>query len=139
MKREDQAVEKRNQGYNCAQAVICTYADKLNVPEELLFKLSEGFGSGLGCTLGTCGALNAACMIASYFSSTANLQKPNSKAKTYPLTRNLTKAFEQRAGALQCRIIKGLETGEMLCECEDCVRIACRLIDEQLFQDDSFL
>lgn len=90
MKHEDIAVIKRNSGYNCAQAVLCAYAEELRMDEKQLFALSEGFGSGLGCTLGTC-------------------------------------------GALRCRDIKGIETGNVLCECEDCVRIACRLVDEMVF------
>ena len=73
MKHEDIAVIKRNNGYNCAQAVLCAYAEELGMDEKQLFALSEGFGSGLGCTFGTCGALNAACMIQSAMSSTCHL------------------------------------------------------------------
>lgn len=130
MNKEELAVALRNKGYNCAQAVLCAYKDELNIDEKELFKLSEGFGSGLGCTLGTCGALNAACMIQSFCSSSANLDTPDSKAKTYPKVRNIVKDFEEQVGALRCRDIKGIETGEVLMECEDCVRLACRLVNE---------
>lgn len=51
MKHEDIAVIKRNNGYNCAQAVLCAHAEELGMDEKQLFALSEGFGSGLGCTL----------------------------------------------------------------------------------------
>ena len=61
MNREDYAVSLRNRGYNCAQAVICAFADQCDLSEEQLFAVSECFGSGLGCTEGTCGALTAAC------------------------------------------------------------------------------
>lgn len=135
MKHEEIAVKKRNSGYNCAQAVLCAYAEELGMDEKQLFALSEGFGSGLGCTLGTCGALNAACMIQSVVSSTCHLDHPDSKALTYPKVRNLLKAFENNVGALRCRDIKGIETGNVLCECEDCVRIACRLVDEMVFDN----
>lgn len=135
MKNEDVAVEKRNRGYNCAQAVVCTYCDALGLDEKTAFRMSEGLGTGLGCTLGTCGALNAACMLAGMVISTGNLETPNSKGKTYPVTREITKRFAEEAGAVQCRDIKGLETGNVLCECEDCVRIACRLVDEYLMKD----
>lgn len=130
MKHEEIAVEKRNKGFNCAQAVLCAYTKELNMDEKQLFVLSECFGSGLGCTLGNCGALNAAAMIQSVLSSSGNLEHPDSKAKTYPKVRNLLKQFEEQVGAIRCRDIKGIETGTVLCECEDCVRIACRLIDE---------
>lgn len=141
MNHEEIAVSKRNQGYNCAQAVLCAYAKELNMDEKQLFVLSEAFGSGLGCTLGTCGALNAAAMVQSVLTSTGNLDHPDSKAITYPKVRNILKAFENEVGALRCRDIKGIETGKVLCECEDCVRIACRLIDDMVeFKDEeSFL
>ena len=135
MKNEEIAVAKRNKGYNCAQAVICTYCDQFGLDETTAFKMAEGLGTGLGCTLGTCGALNGACMIAGMVISTGNLDTPNSKGKTYPVTMQMTKQFIAEAGATRCRDIKGIETGTVLCECEDCVRIACRLVDEYLIKD----
>lgn len=133
MEKEDIAVEKRNSGFNCAQAVLCSYAEELNCDEALLFKLSECFGSGLACTKGTCGALNAACMVQSMYSSTGNLIHPDSKGKTYPKVKNIVSDFEQSVGAVRCRDIKGIETGNVLMECEDCVRLACRLTDKHVF------
>jgi C_GCAxxG_C_C family probable redox protein len=135
MKNEDIAVEKRNRGYNCAQAVVCTYCRQFNLDETTAFKISEGLGTGLGCTLGTCGALNAACMLAGMAVSTGNLEAPNSKGKTYPVTMKLTKEFIELAGASRCRDIKGIDTGRVTCECEECVRIACRLVDQHLIKD----
>ena len=132
MNKEDIAVEKRNKGYNCAQAVVCSYCEDYGLNERDLFIASEALGTGLGCTLGTCGALNAACMVASMAKSTGHLEKPDSKGKTYPLARQITAAFKEEAGALQCRQIKGIDSGTVLCECEECVRIACRLIDRYI-------
>ncbi|MGM9941136.1 MAG: C-GCAxxG-C-C family protein [Bulleidia sp.] len=132
MKREESAVEKRNRGYNCAQAVICAFADVLETDEKQLFAVSECFGSGLGCTKGTCGALNGACMVIGMLNSTKNLERPDSKAGTYMAERSIVNTFEQQAGALVCRDIKGIETGKVLCECEECVRIAARLVEQHL-------
>jgi C_GCAxxG_C_C family probable redox protein len=135
MNREETAVNKRNHGYNCCQAVVCTYCDLIDLDEKTAFRLSEGLGAGLGCTLGTCGALNAACMLAGMETSTVNLEHPDSKGKTYRTIRPMITAFEQEAGALRCRDIKGIETGKVLCECEDCVRIACRLVEKYILHD----
>lgn len=135
MKNEDIAVAKRNKGYNCAQAVFCTYCEAFGMNEQTAFRMTEGLGTGLGCTLGTCGALNAACMLAGMMTSTGNLETPNSKGKTYPVTNNMTKKFLEEAGAVRCRDIKGIETGTVLCECENCVRIACRIVDESFKKD----
>ena len=135
MKNEEIAVAKRNKGYNCAQAVICTYCEKLGLDEKIAFQLSEGLGAGLGCTLGTCGALDAACMLAGMVTSTGNLESPNSKGKTYPVTMAMTKCFVEETGAARCRDLKGIDTGNILCTCEECVRIACRLVDEYVRKD----
>lgn len=40
------------------------------------------------------------------------------------------KSFQGKCGALICRDLKGLETGEMLCSCEDCVRNAVLAYEE---------
>ena len=130
MDRETLAVERRNKGYNCAQAVLCTYCDLFGVDEKMAFIMSEGLGTGMGCTLATCGALSAAGMLAGMKCSTANLESPNSKGSTYRITREIVKEFKEQAGAVRCRDLKGIETGKVLCECEDCVRIACRLIEK---------
>jgi C_GCAxxG_C_C family probable redox protein len=130
MNREDKAVELRNSGYNCAQAVICASADITGLDEAAAFALTEGLGSGLGCTQGTCGALNAACMVISMQLSSCHLDHPDSKQTTYPIMRSMLADFQSQAGAIRCRDLKGIENGKILCECEECVRIACRLIDK---------
>lgn len=131
MTREEKALWLRaERGYNCAQAVICAYADMTDISEKDLFRISEGFGSGLGCTLGTCGALNAACMMAGLKKSTGNLFRGDSKGKTYGVTRDMAKEFAAEAGAVRCRDLKGIETGKVLYTCEDCVRLGCRLIEK---------
>lgn len=129
MNKQEYAVSLRNNGYNCAQAVVCAFKDEIGLDEKELFRLSECFGSGLGCTLGTCGALNGACMVISWLVSSGNLDRPDSKGRTYMNERKLVQKFEETAGALQCRKIKGIETGKVLCECEECVRIAAELVE----------
>ena len=131
MSREEIAVDKRRlNGYNCAQAVVCTYCEDLGLDEKTAFVVAEGFGGGMGCTKSTCGALCGAVMAAGLKNSTADMQKGSSKGTTYLTTRQMVKRFEEEAGALRCRDIKGIETGKMLCDCADCVRIACRLVED---------
>ena len=44
--RVEQAVALHQKGYNCAQAIICTYCDLFGVDEQTAYKMSEGFGLG---------------------------------------------------------------------------------------------
>ena len=46
--RVEKTIEKRSKGYNCAQAVACTYCDMVGLDEETMFKLTEAFGLGMG-------------------------------------------------------------------------------------------
>ena len=49
---------KEVKGYNCAQAVVCAFKDKYDLPESVLFRVSEGFGLGMGAE-SVCGAVTA--------------------------------------------------------------------------------
>ena len=50
--------DKHTRGYNCAQIVLCSYAEELGIDEETLFRISEGFGAGMGGMMQTCGAVD---------------------------------------------------------------------------------
>ena len=85
--RVEKTIERHKKGYNCAQAVACTYCDLVGVDEETMFKMTEALGLGMGCMDGTCGAVAGACILAGMKRSTGNLEKPDSKAESYKLSR----------------------------------------------------
>ena len=47
----EKALELHGKGYNCAQAVACSFCEKFGVDQETMFKISEGFGFGMGLSL----------------------------------------------------------------------------------------
>ena len=57
MNRVERAAEYHKKGYNCAQAIVCAFCDKVGLDEETAFKVSEGLGLGVSDTYGTCGAV----------------------------------------------------------------------------------
>ena len=58
--RVEKTLEKRKQGYNCAQSVVCAYCELFGMDESTAFRLAEGFGGGMGGMQdGTCGAVTA--------------------------------------------------------------------------------
>ena len=63
MDRKEQAVTLKHNGYNCAQAVLCAFADETGLSEDLLKQIGAGFGAGMGCMEATCGALIGAQII----------------------------------------------------------------------------
>ena len=118
-------------GYNCAQSVACVFADEVNIPKEVLFKATEGFGAGVGTMEGICGALSGAVMIAGLKNSTANLEKPDSKASTMKISKQLITNFKDRVGSITCREIKGNNPEhKVLCSCDDCIKHGVKLVEE---------
>ena len=133
--RKEKANALHDKGYNCAQAVACTFADKVDVDEEVLFRACEGLGLGMGCMQGTCGAISGACVLAGFVNSSANLDAPNSKQATYKLSRQIVEQFQARNSATVCKDLKGVETGKMLRACPDCIKDAVEFAEKVLFAE----
>jgi len=122
--KQDLAVNLKHNGHNCAQAVLAAYGEELNMDVEELKKYGASFGVGMGCLEATCGALCAAQMI-------LGLKEYEGK----PLlmrSRDFHQSFEEKCGASICKDLKGIDTNQVLCECDDCVRNAVLLLEEQL-------
>ena len=128
--RKEETITRHKKGYNCAQAVACTYCDLVGMDEETMFKATEALGGGLGTMEGTCGAVVGACVVAGLSNSTGNLERPDSKADTYRKVRELNAKFRAQNGSTICREIKGMDTGKVLRSCDGCIQDAVRLTCE---------
>lgn len=128
MNRVEKSMEYHKKGYNCAQAVVCSFADKLSISEEDAFKISEALGFGDSDSLGTCGAVTGMALVMGMVNSTGNLEKPDSKADTYKKVRELNDRFRVKNGSTICREIKGMDTGKVLRSCDGCIEDAVRLL-----------
>ena len=53
------AYENFKKGYNCCQSVVLAFADVLPLDEEILEKVTLGFGAGYGRTRNLCGAVSS--------------------------------------------------------------------------------
>ena len=129
--RVAKALENHHNGYNCAQAVACAYADLFGVDEETAFKMMEGFGFGMG-TMGTCGAVSGMAALAGMKNSDGNMAEPATKKETYKLMKAMTKAFLDKNGSIICRDIKGVDTGKVLRSCDGCIEDAAVIVEETL-------
>ena len=115
---------RRKKEMNCCQAVLVAFADKLGKGEDDLLRLGSGFGSGMVTMEGTCGALVGAIMVSSLLSAEGEARNNS---------RTIMSRFKELCGgATICRDLKGIETGKMLCSCEDCVRNAVLAAGEAL-------
>ena len=120
--RKQIAVEKKHCGLNCAQAVLCTYADIAGIDEETAIRLAAPFGAGMGNMEGTCGAITGAGLVLGLVS----------KGPATKQMRQIMNKFQERNGATQCKLLKGVGTGKILRECSDCVADAAEFLEEQI-------
>ena len=132
MTKKEKAIELHDKRFNCCQAVACAFCDESGIDEQILFKPGEGFGLGMGCMEGTCGALSGAIMLAGLKNSDGNVDAPATKADTYKLSKELLNRFQEKTGSTVCKELKGVETGKMLCSCPDCIRAAVETVEEVL-------
>ncbi|SKC02727.1 C_GCAxxG_C_C family probable redox protein [Lachnospiraceae bacterium] len=124
MERSEQAVEYKHSGYNCCQAVLKAFEDKTGMTDEQLKALGSGFGAGMGCMQATCGALIGANMV---------LGLNNTSGKpTVAQSKEMLQEFNEKCGATICGDLKGIKTGKVLCECDDCVRNAVKILSERI-------
>ena len=117
---------RRKKEMNCCQVVLVAFASELGRSEEELLRLGSGFGSGMGTMEGTCGALAGAIMVSSFLSE---------KGAAMAASRAIMLRFRELCGATICRDLKGIDTGRVLCSCENCVRNAVQATAEMFFPD----
>jgi C_GCAxxG_C_C family probable redox protein len=120
--RKQIAVEKKHCGLNCAQAVLCAYADIAGIDEETAIRLAAPFGAGMGNMEGTCGAITGAGLVLGLVS----------KGPATKQMRQIMNKFQERNGATQCKMLKGIGTGKVLRECSDCVADAAEFLEEEI-------
>ena len=121
--RKKLAAEKKASGkYNCAQAVLCTYSDLTGLDEETSKNLCNSFAAGMGNMEGTCGALVGAGIVLGMVTK--------DKIKSMKGMKTMMGKFLERNHATQCRILKGVETKQVLRECPLCVADACEFLEQ---------
>ncbi|MBP2034043.1 C_GCAxxG_C_C family probable redox protein [Clostridium algifaecis] len=129
--RIENSVELYEKGYNCSQAILCSYNELLGIDEVTAFRLSEGFGGGMGMMQGTCGAVTAMFAVLSYFNSDGLLEKGKSKLDNYKEIRRSADLFIKEYGSINCKEILQGNTPKAL-QCGEKVRDAAKIIEQLL-------
>jgi C_GCAxxG_C_C family probable redox protein len=143
------AEKKRCNSHNCAQAILHTYADIAGISEDDAMNIAGAFGGGMGNMEGTCGALVGAGLVLGLVNK--------DKVKSMKQMRQIMTKFQERNGATQCKLLKGIGTKAaiereqsdasidsaeseqarpkvkmVLRECPDCVADAAEFLEEQI-------
>lgn len=123
--RAEEAVNKKMCGYNCAQAVACTYCDLAGMDEDTAKNLNQGFAAGIGGSMeAVCGALIGAV-------NTLGMIHKNPQ-KTMRGSKNMLSAFQEQNGTIICKELKGMSDGIVKRSCNDCVKDAALLLEREL-------
>ncbi len=131
--KSDRAVNKYLAGYNCSQAVVCTFCEELGMKEEDAFKIAEGFGSGMGALGDTCGAVTGMFMAISYANSKSGINDLKATRKdTYAKIRKSAELFQEEHCSLYCRELLKEKQGNKTEGCAKCVKDAAKIVEKFL-------
>ncbi|MCM1292370.1 MAG: C-GCAxxG-C-C family protein [Bacteroides sp.] len=123
--RAEEASDRKRSGlYNCAQAVACTYADVTGLDVETIKAATSAFGTGMGSMDGTCGALVGAGIVIG--------MKIADRIKSRSAMKCMMTRFKEANSTTVCRQLKGIDTGVVLRDCNQCVADASRLLEDEL-------
>ncbi|HEX2955587.1 MAG TPA: C-GCAxxG-C-C family protein [Chitinispirillaceae bacterium] len=144
-KRSDVAVQKFNEGFNCAQAVLFSFTDELHLDKETALKLACGFGGGMGRMQEVCGAVSGGIAVIGYKYGRGENGPSDAIATTYAKVLELMTSFERENGSYICKnLLHGcdLKTGDGQKEfkeagmkkgiCEPCVRSVVEIVEKIL-------
>ena len=141
----DTASDKFLSGYNCAQSVLWTFAQRCDLSTEAALKIACGFGAGLGRRQEVCGAVAGGIMALGLKYGRGENQDRTATEQTYAKTQVLMQRFEAAHGTCNCRQLLGgcqLDTAEGRSDfkeldmqrkiCEPCVRTVTSILENLL-------
>ena len=119
--------------YNCCQAVICAYCDTYGIDDTDIFRMTEGFGLGMGGLKDTCGAVTGMFMAIGLHNSAGDRYDPRkTKMQTYEDVRNAAAAFQEACGSIYCRDLKAVSEGRQMVRCDGCVETAAAILEKYI-------
>lgn len=119
--------------YNCCQAVICAYCDTYGIDDTDIFRMTEGFGLGMGGLKDTCGAVTGMFMAIGLHNSAGDQYDPRkTKMQTYEDVRNAAAAFQEACGSIYCRDLKAVSEGRQMVSCDCCVETAAAILEKYI-------
>ncbi len=105
MNKGELAKENFKTGLNCTQSVVLAFRDEMGLDENLLKKLSIGYGGGVGRQREVCGAVLGMTMVLSYL-----LSDGKDKLAIYSIIQAACKEFKEQVGSFVCRELLDGET-----------------------------
>jgi C_GCAxxG_C_C family probable redox protein len=108
MSHTETALGLFSEGANCAQAVLCSFADELKLDKAAAMKIPASFGGGMKQAL-TCGAVTGALMVLGMKYAVTDHTDMKEKARITAITRKFNTWFISRHGTLSCKELLGVD------------------------------
>ncbi|MFC2152050.1 C-GCAxxG-C-C family protein [Bacteroidota bacterium] len=105
MKRSEKALNYFFDGFNCAQSVIASFTDILNIDKEVALRMASGFGGGMGRMQETCGAVTGAFMVIGFLRGKYKEGDDEAKEITNNLIQEFSQKFTQKLGSINCKAL----------------------------------
>ncbi len=145
MNRSEIAKANFKKGYNCAQAVVVTYADVMGISETQALKMASVFGGGMGKLREVCGAVSGMLMVYGAIGGYSSYDDLEEKAQVYKKVRDLAGEFSEQNGSIVCKELLGLTKKEKSGDpaertkeyyqkrpCAELVRIAAEIVEKYI-------
>lgn len=108
MTKGDKAKQLFENGYNCAQAVFCSFPEVTGLDNETALRISAGLGGGMGRMREVCGAVSGMIMVISSAYACTDPSDHTKKAELYALIQKAAGEFREENGSIICRELLGL-------------------------------
>jgi len=101
-KKTETALQKFESGNNCAQSVLYTYSEDVNIEKDTALKIAWGFGAGMGRKQEVCGAVTGGVIIIGAKYGKPQDDKQAATEVIYSKTRELMNRFQAKHGTFIC-------------------------------------
>ena len=89
-------------GYNCSQAVVLAFSEKMGLTEEQAARLASALGGGMCRMRESCGALSGAMLVLGALEGYSDPGSGADKARLYDRGQRFLQAFKAQYGSLRC-------------------------------------
>ncbi len=89
-------------GLNCSQSVAAAFCEEMELPEDLVKRLTIGFGGGVGRMREVCGAVSGMAFVISA------IYKNDDKGKIYERIQSVAGEFKKENSSVVCRELLSL-------------------------------
>ena len=129
--RVEIATSKFLEGYNCAQSVVYSFCDDIQLEKETALKVACGFGGGMGRKGEVCGAVTGGIIVVGAKYGRGEQDDKTVTELTYGKTQVLIEQFIERHGSCTCRSLLGgcdlmTEKGQKNFKDNDLLNQVCR-------------